>query len=69
LALGESTAPALRQLDNQCLAEDTHVNKGAVANYYDDSLQAAMTDQNDRYLVLDAVEFGEVFIMPVRCVN
>ena len=46
-----------------------HVNEGAAANYEGGSMQAAMTDQDDGYMVLDAVEFGEVSIISLSCVN
>jgi hypothetical protein len=67
LELGELTAPAL--LDSQCAAADAYVSEGAPANCDDNAVQAAMVEQDDGYLVLDDVDFGEVFIMLVSRVN
>jgi hypothetical protein len=69
LELGDATTPALRRLGGQYAAHDARVNKGAAANYDADAVRAAMAEQDDGYLVLDDVDFGEVSIMPVSCVN
>ena len=67
--MGESTAPALRRLDGQCAANDTHKNKGAAANYDNDAVQLEMADQDDGYLVLDDVDFGEASIIQVSALD
>ena len=73
LAAAADATPAMRRrLDGQYAADDQYVNAGA-ANYDDDAVAAAMDAQqqagDDGYLALDDVDFGEVSIMPVSCVN
>ena len=63
------TAPALCPLDSQCAAADGYVNKYVPSNNNNVAVQAAMAEEDNGYLVLDNVDFGEVFIMLVSHVN
>lgn len=63
-----------RRLDGQYQADDYYVNQGAAANYDDDAVNEAMAERDegagdDGYLNMDNVDFGQVSIMPVSCVN
>lgn len=62
-----ATTPA-RRLDGQYAADDAYVNAGA-ADYDDDVVMQQAGVGDDGYLALDDVDFGEVSIMPVSCVN
>jgi hypothetical protein len=68
LELGDLTTPALLLLDSQCATANVYVNKAAPA-YDNNAVQAAMAQQDNRYLFLYDVDFGEVSIMLVNCVN
>ena len=63
------TAPAPWPLDSQCAAADGYVNKYAPSNNNNDAMQAAMAEEDNGNLVLDNVDFGEVFIVLVSHVN
>ena len=67
--MGELTAPALWPLDSQCAAAYGYVNMYVPSNNNNDAVQAAMAEEDNGYLVLDNVDFGEVFIMLVSHVN
>ena len=43
--------------------------KGAPANYDNSAVQSAMVDQDNMYLFLNDVDFGEVSIMLVSRIN
>ena len=68
-----------RKLDGQYQADDYYINQGANANggYDDDAANEAMAardeanaaEGDDGYFNMDNVDFGEVSIMPVSCVN
>lgn len=70
-----SSAPQpRRRLDGQYYADDQYVNEGAAANYDDDAVNEAMAEReqgagDDGFLNMDNVDFGQVSIMPVSCVN
>mmetsp|Transcript_27381 Transcript_27381/g.49367 ORF Transcript_27381/g.49367 Transcript_27381/m.49367 type:complete len:622 (+) Transcript_27381:159-2024(+) len=66
-----TTSSSQRQLD-QYAADDAYVNEGA--NYDDDAVNEAMAAReegvgDDGYLDMADVDFEEVSIMPVSCVN
>ena len=63
------TVLVLRLLDSQYATANMYVNKGAPVKYDNDAVQVAKAEQNSGYLVLDNVDFGEVSIMLVSCVN
>ena len=67
--MGELTVPALWPLDSQFAAADGYVNKNSTSNNNNNAMQAAMVEEDNGYLVLDNVDFGEVFIMLVSHVN
>jgi len=67
-SLSLATATTTREL------EDAQYDDAAMANYDDDAVNAAMAERDegagdDGYLNMEDVDFGEVSIMPVSCVN
>jgi len=70
------SATTARKLD-QYAADDYYINEGAAANYDDDAVNQAMAERDlddagagdDGYLNMAKVDFDEVSIMPVSCVN
>ena len=71
------TTPRARVLDGQYQADDQYINEGAQANNYDDdaaneAMQArdeANEGNDDGYLNMNYVDFDQVSVMPVSCVN
>ena len=71
------TTPRARALDGQYQADDQYINEGAQANNYDDdaaseAMQArdeANEGNDDGYLNMNYVDFDQVSVMPVSCVN
>lgn len=69
LELDKSTAPALWRLDGQCAANNAYMNKCVVANYNATVVQAAMSEQDNEYLVLDDMDSEGVSIMVISYVR
>ena len=60
LELVELTAPVLRPLDIQCPDANACVKEGVPTNCNNKSVQVEMVEQDNRYMILDNVDFEEV---------